>query len=103
MTKQQEARVERLRKEAENQFNHTEIKRFEVRDYDHFVSVYVVIGMPDDDGTLAAVFCRDAAHVFVGKRGGVTYPVSKQYKNGTWKHYTKPYRSFLSTSLDQRA
>lgn len=102
MTKAQERKVKMLRRQAETEFSFTEVKTFEVEENEYFVSVYAVIGLPEDEGTMAAVFARDSIHVFIGKKGGITYPVSKQLKNGQWKHYTKRYERFLATSLDQR-
>lgn len=102
MTKAQERSVAKIRRQAETEFNWTEVKEFEVTENEYFVSVCAVIGMPDDEGTMAAILCRDRIHVFIGKRGAITYPVSKLLKNGNWKHYYKKYRSFLGTAIDQR-
>lgn len=52
-----------------------EIKQYEVKEYDCFVSVALEVGMKDDKGTWASIFCRDRVHLFIGKRGGISYPV----------------------------
>lgn len=62
-----------------------EIKRYEVDDCKYFLSVFMEVGKVGDEGTLASVLCRDNVHLFIGKRGGIRYPV---YKNG--KTSTKP-------------
>jgi hypothetical protein len=76
MTKAQEKTICRLRTLVERELDaRSEIKAWEVEDYATFVSVYVVTGMKNDEGTLAQVFARDRAHLFIGKRGGTTFPV----------------------------
>lgn len=54
-----------------------EVKEFVVKEYEYFVSVYIVTGRKNDDGTLAAVLCRKYRHAFIGKKGGVSYMNSK--------------------------
>lgn len=50
-----------------------EIKKLEITRFDNrsYVTLYVEAGLPNDEGTLAAIFARDTAHVTVGPRGGV--------------------------------
>lgn len=48
-----------------------EFKQFEVKDHGEFVSVYSVVGLKDDEGTMAACICRTYRQIFIGKRGGV--------------------------------
>ena len=98
------AKIERLAKELCWNPDKYEIKKFEVTEGEYFVNVIVETGMKDDEGTLAEVFCRDRAQLFVGKRGGITYPVSKQTKDGHYKHYTKRFEgySILQAVCDQR-
>ena len=48
-----------------------EFKQFEVEDHGEFVSVYSVVGLKDDEGTMAACTCRTYRQIFIGKRGGV--------------------------------
>lgn len=79
MTREQERTVELIRKEAQKQFfygDKYEFKEFDVEENEYFVSVVAEVGLIGDEGTFAAVFCRDRVHLFVGKRGGVTYPVN---------------------------
>lgn len=98
MTKYQERAIERIRTEAENEFDYMEIKDFTVTDHEYFISVAVTIGMKEE--TLSAMlFCRDHAHFFVGKRGGVTYPM---YKDKETQYYKRWNGSFLSAVVNQR-
>lgn len=81
MTNSQKMAMERIKKLTNDLLyndNH-EVKKFEVTDCDYFISVVVETGIKNDEGTLAAIYCRDRAHLFIGKRGAITYPV---YKNG---------------------
>lgn len=106
MTKAQEKALNKIRKLVENQFynDEYEIKKWEVEENEFFVSLVVVYGMKNDNGTLAEVFARDHAQLFIGKKGGVTYPVSKTLKNGNFKWYTKRFKgySILQAVIDQR-
>lgn len=54
--------------------NRKEIKTLRISRYDNnsYVTLYVEAGLPNDENTLASIFCRDTAHVQVGPRGGVT-------------------------------
>ena len=54
-----------------------EVKEFDVKEYESFVSVYIVTGRKNDSGTLAAAFCRKYRHGFIGKKGGVSYMNNK--------------------------
>lgn len=107
MTNSQEKAVARIRNLAEKWasegFADGEIKEWEVEENEYFVSVVVEIGGKGDEGTLAEYIARDRAHIFVGKRGGMRYPVSKELKNGTWKHYYKTFGgySILQAVCDQ--
>lgn len=110
MTNQQENVVKRIKEELERSFFYGskedyEVKQFEVSEFKYFVSVYAVVGMKNDNGTLASVYCRDTIHVFIGKKGGITYPVHKKLKNGSYKNYTKRLTSIgclHSVSYDQK-
>lgn len=56
-----------------------EFKTFEVKDHGEFVSVYSVVGLKNDEGTMAACTCRTYRKIFIGKRGGVhTYDNQKK-------------------------
>ena len=99
MTKSQEKAIERIRKLVESEIrDRYEIKVWEIKEYETFVSVYVVYGLKNDEGTLAQLVCRDKAHLFVGKRGGITYPI---YKKG--KQITRQFKgySILQAVCDQ--
>ena len=76
MTQAQEKAIARLRRLVDRDCKdlREEVKTFEVEEYDHFVSVYVVLGYEHDEGTFAAL-ARDYAHLFIGKRGGVRFPL----------------------------
>lgn len=108
MTKSQERAIERIRALAERHMNSCfkegEIKEWEVEDWEYVVSVVVEIGGKNDEGTLAEYMCRDRAHLLIGKKGGIKYPVSKQLKNGKYKHYYKTFKgySILQAVCDQR-
>jgi hypothetical protein len=47
------------------------VKEFEVEESEHFLIIYSVTGLKNDEGTMAAVFARDRRHIFIGKRGGI--------------------------------
>lgn len=108
ITKAQEKAIAKIKRLAENLHSYHadkyEIKQFDINDCKYFVSVVVEVGMKDDEGTLAEVFCRDRAQLFIGPRGGIRYPVSKKMKDGSWKHYNKRFEgySLLQASLDQK-
>lgn len=108
MTNSQKKALNNIKRLAEEHMNSCfkdgELKQWDVEENEYFVSVVVEIGGKNDEGTLAEVFCRDRAHLFIGKHGGVRYPVSKQLKNGTWKHYEKVFEgySILQAVVDQR-
>jgi hypothetical protein len=102
MTKAQIKAIENIRKLAEtlhDDMSKYEIKEWEISENEYFVSLVVSVGMKDDEGTMAACFCRDEAQLFIGKRGGIKYPV---YKNG--RSYTKVFHgySLLEAVCDQR-
>ena len=83
MTRAQEMSIERLKKLIAEDCKdlREEIKKFEVKDFERFVSVYVVLGYENDEGTYA-MMARDYAHFYIGKRGGVSFPVHG--KNGQY-------------------
>ena len=108
MNKAQSKAIEKIRKLAETIHGHLadkyEIKKWQLEEFETFVSVIVVVGMKGDEGTMAEIFCRERAHLFIGKRGGITYPVSKEQRNGEWKHYEKRFEgySLLQAVCDQK-
>lgn len=52
-----------------------EIKRYEVNECEYFVSVVLEVGRINDEGTWGELIGRDRVHLFIGKRGGISYPV----------------------------
>ena len=84
MTKAQETAVAKIKSMAENMHGHCsdkyEIKEWEIVEYESFVSLYFSVGLKDDEGTMAAILGRESFHLFIGKRGGITYPTYKSYK-----------------------
>lgn len=106
MTSAQEkaiARIERLVKKNLYSDNY-EIKKWEIHENEYFVALVGEWGMKDDENTLAEVFGRDSFQVFIGKRGGITYPVHKTMKNGKYKSYYKRFDgiTMLQVVLDQK-
>lgn len=99
MTKQQEQQIARIKYEAKHYMGkHSddyEIKKFEVEENKFFVSINVEVGAKNDEGTLAAIFCRDNTLIFIGRRGGLKVPC---FKNN--KMYYKPYKCFIGACLD---
>ena len=101
MTKAQEQAIKKIRKLAEDHLysDSYEIKEWDIKENEYFVSVVVETGMKNDEGTLASILCRDRAHLFIGKRGGITYPVTKNGKQV--RRRFKGY-SILQAVVDQR-
>ena len=101
MTKAQENAVARLRALVEKECAEMgdEIKRFDVEDFEYFVSVYVTFGIKNDEHTMAFL-ARDYAHLFVGKRGGVRLPA----RSNTGGQYCVPFEwySMLQAVCRQR-
>lgn len=94
MTKKQEELVNKIRESAlpqlgfgERHMDKYEIKEWEVEDEKFFVSVYLVVGMKNDEGTLAQAFARSRCHIFIYPKGKMVYPIYKKLKNGKWKSY----------------
>jgi hypothetical protein len=89
MTKSQEKSINYLRNLAETYLPNREIKKFEVHDHESFISLAIITGIPDDDGTLAFGM-RDYCHFFIGKRGGITYP-GRDYDHTKAKRFNGVY------------
>lgn len=104
MTQAQERRVESIRKDLEYTFfkghKNPEIKKFEVEELDcGLVSLIAEVGGVGDEGTYAAIMCRERIHVFIGKNGAITYfPFS--IKNGA-KSRRLGRRSFYHVYYEQ--
>lgn len=100
MTQAQERAVRKIRKLTDGIMfgDEWEIKEWTVHENEYFVSVIVETGMKNDEGTLASVFCRERAQLFIGKRGGIRYPVyKKKYVERRFNGY-----SLLKVVIDQR-
>lgn len=86
MTQAQERRVEMIRKEIEKEFfpmhRNPEVKQFQVEELEcGIVSLIAEVGSVNDSGTYAAILCRERIHVFIGRKGSISYyPYS--IKNG---------------------
>ena len=85
MTKSQERVINMLRRDAEIEASkchvNGEIKEFTIKENNGFVSVYVVLGAANDDGTMAAVYCREKTLLFIGKKGQIQIPVLDDKRN----------------------
>ena len=105
MTPDQKRKIEKLRKDAETYASFMEIKKFDVEETcSKFVSVFVEIGMiGDEDNIFSRLYNREHTLVFIGKRGGMKVPHSRQLKNGKWTHGYKPYTSFFMACRDYNA
>lgn len=101
MTTAQERSIERIKKLAENLHGHCsasyEIKEFKVEENEYFVSVIVEIGMIGDEGTMGEYIGRDRAHLFIGKRGGISYP----YTSRTGKWYRLQFHHLWEVIVNQ--
>lgn len=100
MTRAQEIALKKIRKLTDGIMfgDEWEIKEWTVHENEYFVSVIVETGMKNDEGTLASVFCRERAQLFIGKRGGIRYPVyKKKYVERRFNGY-----SLLKVVIDQR-
>lgn len=102
MTKLQEKAIERIKKLVKSDMysDDMEIKKWEVNELDSFVSLVVEYGHIGDEGTLASIICRTRAHLFIGKRGGITYPITN--KKGQFVRKQFGGYSILQAALDQK-
>jgi hypothetical protein len=106
MTKAQEKAVARIKYLAfEGMYGETadryEFKKWEVNEHEFFVEVITETGMKNDEGTMAEIYCRDHAQLFIGKRGGITYPVrSSKTKKIVCRRFGG--YSILQAVIDQR-
>lgn len=86
MTNEQERKIKEIEKIMINLVGHPEtkeIKQKEVKETDYgVVSMYISVGEIGDEGTMAAILCRQTAHVFIGPKGGCwTYSRARSGKN----------------------
>ena len=101
MTNSQIKALDKIEKLVKKDFysENYEIKEWKVEDCDNFVSLIVSYGIIGDEGTYAAIFGRDTAHLFIGKRGAITYPAYK--KNGKYVRRKFKGYSILQAVCDQ--
>lgn len=105
MTRQQERKIEIIRKYMNNYYgkhsDQYEEKQFELTDLEvgGIVALNMTMGMKGDEGTMAAVMCRDSIHVFVGPKGGVTC-VSTNRKTGGSCIYEDTWLGVVHRSLE---
>lgn len=90
MNKAQERTIEKIKIMINNQIinispNKKEIKKFEIEEteYGH-ISLVFEVGLIGDEGTMAEVFGRDGAHLFIRRGGAIEY----YNKRGTCKRFT---------------
>ena len=104
MTKAQERMIEKIRRDALAWAGEGgEIKRFDVEEIsDKTVSVWAIVGRKNDEGTMAAVLCRDSVLVFIGPRGAARCPVNTSRAKGKYRQGYISYRDFLGTAIRQR-
>ena len=113
MTKKQEMAVARIRRAAENTLfwgnpEDYEFKEWEVIDHTEdypCVEVRLTTGRKGDEGTMAAILCRESAQLFIGPRGGITYYKTIRDKEGNYKGISKRdlgSNSILQAVIDQR-
>ena len=81
MTKSQEISIRKIRDLAEKRCDRRyETKKWDVTEFRTFVSVVLCMGAVEDRNAPADFVPWDYAHFFVGLRGGVTFPVTKNEK-----------------------
>lgn len=69
---------------------HYEVKELKVEgnEFDHDLYVRLEVGMPNDEGTMAEVFCRSCYSFNLGHRGGIYFfDSNREYR----KHYIEYY------------
>lgn len=52
--------------------NPAEVKKCEITENEFFVGLFIEVGRPNDENTMASIHCRETRHIFIGKRGGVS-------------------------------
>ena len=102
MTNAQTKAIERVKAMTQSLLftDNYEVKEFTIQECEFFVSVVIETGMKNDEGTYASIFARERVHIFIGKRGGITYPVHTN--KGQVRRRLKSCESLLTVSLAQR-
>lgn len=98
MTQAQLDQVEYIRdfliRKATEYGSDREYKRFEFQLLETgTVSLIAEIGSPNDEGTLAGVFCRETRHLFIGRRGGLTLVNAGKFVHDDEGHTKKVSRA----------
>ena len=92
MTKQQERRIEEIREIMLNLVGYRETKEIKEETIEELfygaVSMVIEVGTIGDEGTMAEIYCRDRAHVFIGPRGGC-YTFSKARSGANKGHMVR--------------
>ena len=83
MTNAQERRIAQIEEIMMNLVGHPETKEIKQKEIEeiteNIVSLVIEVGEIGDEGTMAAVFCRQRAHIFIGPKGGCsTYTQSRR-------------------------
>lgn len=79
-----------LAKAARTSPRDVEVKQEETKHLGGRTYYVLEVGMVADDGTYAAIFCRDYRHLVVGPRGGVTLLNAKRRKDTRFNPSTCP-------------
>jgi hypothetical protein len=85
----EEFKIAMLARHARVSPGDVEVKLFSVQHYEGDSATYFVleVGTVGDEGTLAALFCRDYRHIRIGKAGGLKLLNAKnKRKNQGWFH-----------------
>lgn len=102
MTKSQEKMVNRIRKDAETMHSSPkyEIKEWEVKDNEWgTVSIYLEIGLIDDEGTMAEYLGRDKLQIFIGPKGGTKIPCYTKRKDGSFRNFYEQYKDIWQATF----
>lgn len=98
-TPSQQRKIDGIRRTIERTMNsyldenHYEIKEWTETDYDHFVAIWAVVGLKNDEETLAEALCRDKWQIFVGRKGGVRQVVEGKKRHQTgFSYWRKSYK-----------
>ena len=109
MTKYQERRVAQIEEIMMNLVGHPETKEVKEKSVVELsdtgvVSMIIEVGAIGDEGTLAAVFCRQRAHIFIGPKGGCyTYSNSRKDKKQLITYTDSPMGVCWRCVLDSRS
>lgn len=104
MTTKQKRAIDYIRRKAEDTLfygspDKYEFKKWEVDDCGSFISLVLEVGMKEDEGTLAAIFCRDRAQLFIRRGGAVEYPVYTKRNGSFTRRWDK--KCILTPVIDQ--